>query len=198
VTATSDSRVPAHDIAELYHRHHRDLERAVTAAVRAPREVIEDACQNAWAIMLRSRPRRATWFAWLKVVAIRQAWEQCARLRSEKPAGAFISPHASEVGAGEYPDPPADTVDVPDQVAERIQHLQRLTDLAAIKPNDRRTLYLIGLGYRYSEIMQITGASYTAVNRRITEGRRALRKLERERENVVHSEPQGDRTARRL
>jgi hypothetical protein len=33
--------------------------------------------------------------------------------------------------------------------------------------------------------MQITGASYTAVNRRITEGRRALRKLERER-NKAH------------
>jgi hypothetical protein len=31
--------------------------------------------------------------------------------------------------------------------------------------------------------MQITGASYTSVNRRITEGRRALRKLERERED---------------
>jgi hypothetical protein len=32
--------------------------------------------------------------------------------------------------------------------------------------------------------MQITGASYTAVNRRITEGRRALRKLEHQRENT--------------
>ena len=198
MTATSDSRVPSHDIDRLYRRHHGDLERAVAAAVRAPRELIEDACQNAWTIMLRSRPRRATWFAWLKVVAIRQAWEQCARLRNEKPAGAFISPHASEVGPGEYPDPPADAVDVPDQVAERIQHATRLADLATIKPKDRRSLYLRGLGYRYSEIMEITGASYTAVNRRITEGRRALRELERERENVVHSEPQGDRTARRL
>jgi hypothetical protein len=34
--------------------------------------------------------------------------------------------------------------------------------------------------------MQITGASYTAVNRRITEGRRSLRKLERDRENISH------------
>ena len=63
------------------------------------------------------------------------------------------------------PEPPAQTPDIPDQVADRIQHAQRLADLAAIKPNDRRTLYLIGLGYRYTEIMHITGASYTAVNR---------------------------------
>jgi hypothetical protein len=39
--------------------------------------------------------------------------------------------------------------------------------------------------------MDITGASYTAVNRRITEGRRALRKLERERENVEGAERTG-------
>ena len=65
-------------------------------------------------------------------------------------------------------------------------HAQRLADLATIKPHERQALYLKGLGYRYREIMQITGASYTAVNRRITEGRRSLRKLERDRENTSH------------
>jgi hypothetical protein len=35
--------------------------------------------------------------------------------------------------------------------------------------------------------MQITGASYTAVNRRITEGRRALRTLERDRAQPGHN-----------
>jgi hypothetical protein len=84
--------VASHDIARLYRRHHRDLERAVTAAVRAPREVVEDACQTAWTIMLRSQPRRATWFAWLRVVAIREAWQQYALSRNERAAGAFISP----------------------------------------------------------------------------------------------------------
>ena len=187
MTGTSDSRVAIDEIAHLYRQHHRDLLRAVAAAVRAPRELIEDACQNAWTIMLRSQPRRATWFAWLRVVAIHEAWQQCARSRNERPAGAFISPEASETGAYEYPDPPADTRDIPDQVADRIQHVQRLSDLTAIKPHDRRALYLMGLGYRYAEIMELTGASYTAVNRRITEGRRALRKLEREREDVCGS-----------
>jgi DNA-directed RNA polymerase specialized sigma24 family protein len=187
VTATSDSRVAFDDIAHLYRRHHRDLQRAVAAAVRAPRELIEDACQNAWTIMLRSQPRRATWIAWLRVVAIHQAWEQCARSRNERPAGSFMSPDVNEIGPYEYPDPPADARDISDQVADRIEHVKRLADLASIKPNDRRTLYLRGLGYRYTEIMEITGASYTAVSRRITEGRRALRKLEREREDACES-----------
>ena len=44
--------------------------------------------------------------------------------------------------------------------------------------------------------MQITGASYTAVNRRITEGRRTLRKRERARESASDSEPRRDRTGR--
>ncbi|MGH2949453.1 MAG: hypothetical protein ACRDPC_24900 [Solirubrobacteraceae bacterium] len=33
-----------------------------------------------------------------------------------------------------------------------------------------------GLSYSYDEICQLTGFSYTAVNRYITEGRRALRR----------------------
>jgi DNA-directed RNA polymerase specialized sigma24 family protein len=156
VTATSDGRVASHDIAQLYRRHRRNLERAVAAAVRAPREVVEDACQNAWTIMLRSPPYRDTWFAWLRVVAIRQAWEQCARSRNERPAGAFITPYVNEIGADEYPEPPDDAPDIPDQVAERIQHVHRFADLAEIKPTDRRTLYLIGLGYRYREICQLS------------------------------------------
>jgi DNA-directed RNA polymerase specialized sigma24 family protein len=156
MTATSDSRVATDEIAHLYRRHHRDLQRAVAAAVRAPRELIEDACQNAWTIMLRSQPRRDTWFAWLRVVAIREAWQQCARSRNERPAGAFISPEPGEIGAYEYPDPPADARDIPDQVADRIQHVQRLADLTAIKPHDRRTLYLMGLGYRYAEIAKLS------------------------------------------
>jgi hypothetical protein len=53
----------------------------------------------------------------------------------------------------------------------------------------------MGLGYRYAEIMEITGASYTAVNRRITEGRRA--KLELEREDVCDSRSLRRERARR-
>ena len=188
-TAGGIARRARGDEAELYRRHHRHLLRAVARAVNAPPELIEDACQTAWAALLRCTVEPATAFAWLRVVAIHEAFKQSARTRSERPAGAFLTPCAGELERGEHPEPAADTRDVADQVAERIQHAQRRQDLATIKPHDRQALYLKGLGYRYREIMQITGASYTAVNRRITEGRRALRKLEHERENA-HPAPQ--------
>ena len=182
---------PQGDEAELYHRYHRQLLHTVARAVNAPPELIEDACQTAWAALLRRTVDRATVFAWLRVVAIREAWRQSARARTERPAGGLLTPYACELDRGEHPEPVADTRDVADQVAERIQHAQRLQNLATIKPHDRQALYLKGLGYRYKEIMQITGASYTSVNRRITEGRRALRNLEHQRENhpAVASEP---------
>jgi DNA-directed RNA polymerase specialized sigma24 family protein len=70
-----------------------------------------------------------------------------------------------ELERGEHPEPAADSRDVADQVAERLQRAQRLADLATIKPHDRQALYLKGLGYGYREIIQITGASYTAGSR---------------------------------
>jgi DNA-directed RNA polymerase specialized sigma24 family protein len=177
---------PRGDEADLYRRHHRRLLQAVSHAVNAPPDVIEDACQTAWAALLRCTVERATVFAWLRIVAIHEAWKHAARTRTETPAGAFLTACAGELELGEHPEPAADTRDVSDQVAARIHHAQRLADLATIKPHELQALYLKGLGYRYREIMQITGASYTAVNRRITEGRRSLRKLERDRENISH------------
>jgi hypothetical protein len=58
---------------ELYRRHHRNLQRAVSDAVDAPRELIEDACQNAWMIRLRANPNRGSCLGWLYVVATREA-----------------------------------------------------------------------------------------------------------------------------
>ena len=46
--------------------------------VRAPRELIEDACQTAWATLLRAEPNRDTVFAWLRVVAIHEAYRLSA------------------------------------------------------------------------------------------------------------------------
>jgi RNA polymerase sigma factor (sigma-70 family) len=173
------------DEAELYERHHRRLLRAVARAVNAPPELVEDACQTAWTALLRCDVERATVFSWLRVVAINEARRQCARTRNEIPAGPFLTADRSGLAPGEHPEPAGDRRDVPDQVIARIKHTERLEDLARLKPHDRRALYLKGLGYGYREIMQITGASQTAVSRRITEGRHALRKLEHARTRVA-------------
>jgi DNA-directed RNA polymerase specialized sigma24 family protein len=142
------------------------LRRAVASRARdLPDATIEDACQTAWTHLV---PRSDTTldrhgFAWLTTVAIHEAWQQNARAHTEAPSGGLRSQHRGDLAHGELPEPAADTRDVADQVADRIQHNHRLEDLATIKPNDRRALYLQGLGYTYHEIMQITGATYTAV-----------------------------------
>jgi DNA-directed RNA polymerase specialized sigma24 family protein len=86
---------PRGDEDELYRRHCRDLQRAVAHAINAPRELIEDACQNAWAIMLRAQPDRTSIFCWLYVVATREAFRLCERdrrhlhLETMLPAGSW-------------------------------------------------------------------------------------------------------------
>src|SRR6266536_6353051 len=77
-TNTRRVEVVRGDEEALYRRHHRDLERTVAHAVRAPRELIEDACQTAWATLLRTQPDRYAIFAWLRVVAIHEAYRLAA------------------------------------------------------------------------------------------------------------------------
>ena len=64
----------------------------------------------------------------------------------------------------------------PKQLAlARIEHDERVEALKALKPREREALYLHGLGHSYHEIAKLTDSTYTAVNRRITEGHAALR-----------------------
>jgi DNA-directed RNA polymerase specialized sigma24 family protein len=72
---------------------------------------------------------------------------------------------------------------------DHCQHRQRArlptaaADLRRLKPRERRDLYLRALGYRHNEIAELTDATYTAVTRRLTEGRAQLRRLARERDD---------------
>jgi DNA-directed RNA polymerase specialized sigma24 family protein len=45
-------------------------------------------------------------------------------------------------------------------------------------PHRRTALTLRAPGYRYKEIQQLLGVTYTWVNRHVTEGRQALRRAE--------------------
>jgi RNA polymerase sigma factor (sigma-70 family) len=169
-----------HELAEFFSAHARRLHRAVTRHARGIcHATIEDACQTAWTRLVRrddiSLDERG--LSWLITVAIHEAHELGWRERTEAPAGTFL-PSASDT---ELPEPIADGRDVDDQVAARIQLAERRDDIRQLKPQERRALFLKGMGYSYAEIMTLTGATYTAVNRRITEGRAELRRSERER-----------------
>jgi RNA polymerase sigma factor (sigma-70 family) len=169
------------EIADFFAAHDRDLREAVAYRVqRLPTAAIEDACQIAWEKLSR-RPDvdlRATGRAWLVTVAIHEALRHCRRERRETPAGTFHAPYSDGEEPHALGEPAADDRELADEVADRILHARRLKDLRLIKSKDRQALYLKALGFQYHEIAALLGITYTAVNRRITEGRRRLRELE--------------------
>lgn len=72
------------------------------------------------------------------------------------------------------------TADPIDTVERIITQTLRVRALRALKPRERRELYLHALGYSYREIAARTASTYIAVNRRISEGRAHLRRLAHE------------------
>jgi DNA-directed RNA polymerase specialized sigma24 family protein len=147
--------------------------------VHAPTATIEDACQTAWSTLL-GRPdidldQRG--LNWLTTVATREAWRQGSTAR-ELPAGAFIAADLA-AEAGELPSRQGQPA-IPPTALARDEHNQRVRHLLALKPREREALYLQGLGHSYHAIAALTDSTYTAVNRRITEGRARLHQLDTE------------------
>jgi len=177
-------------IALFYAEHAPGLERAVARRVHAPHATIEDACQAAWMILLR-RPdvtldQRG--LAWLATVASREGWRSMSD-HHEVPAGAF---RPGDPEPGVWPEPFSDASDPADRVIAREHHTQRAADFARLKPRERQALYLQALGHRYQEIAALTDSTYTAVNRRIAEGRARLRALAHDRDTAARSAQGGE------
>jgi DNA-directed RNA polymerase specialized sigma24 family protein len=128
-TATGPA-ISRDEVGDLYRRHRRELQRAVAHIVNAPPELIEDACQNAWAIMLRSSPRRCTWFVWLRVVAIHEAYRLCE---------VHFLPHLEDLGQG-WETLIADIGTIDNAIEAR----RALRTLAALPPRQRQDLSLCG------------------------------------------------------
>jgi DNA-directed RNA polymerase specialized sigma24 family protein len=163
----TETTPPAHgDEAELYRRHHRELRRAVAHAVNAPRELIEDACQTAWAILLRTQPDRRSIFAWLRVVAIHEAYRLAAIERRETRL-----PSRRVDRDGE------DLVADPHTLEDALEALEALRALAALPARQRVDLTLKLAGYTYEEIRILTGArTFTNVNKSLVKARRRIRR----------------------
>ncbi|MGH2499798.1 MAG: RNA polymerase sigma factor [Candidatus Limnocylindria bacterium] len=152
--------------------------RTVARHARVSDDVLDDACANAWTALLR-RPDitlDARGFSWLKTVAIREAWRLHRSSAHETPLGSFQGDSRGHDNV-DVPEP-ADVLalDTESQALDHIQHAVDIEAFKTLKPRERQALYLKGLGYSYDEICRLTGFSYTAVNRYITEGRRALRR----------------------
>ncbi len=175
-------RTRADAVGAFYAQYAGRVKRAVRARVNACDQTIEDACQTAWVRLLGAE--RVTLdgrgAGWVTTVAVREGW-RLASTRRELPAGGVRLEVLEDVGIGE---PIALDGDAAEQAMARIEHDARVVDLHALKVQERRALGLQAFGFRYREIAAITDSTYTAVNRRIAEGRVRLRLLQEQREPV--------------
>jgi RNA polymerase sigma factor (sigma-70 family) len=166
----TEQRSPAQlrgDEEDLYRRHHRDLRRAVTRVVNAPPELIEDACQSAWMKLLHNQPQRGTFLAWLRVVAIHEAY--CLSAIEHRDA------HLEDLAVGAGWD--AVTPD-PRSIDDAIEARAALRLLAALPAREREDLTLLIAGFTYEEIQQLTGGrTYTNVNKHLSKARARIRLL---------------------
>jgi DNA-directed RNA polymerase specialized sigma24 family protein len=112
-----------HAIGTFFAANAERVRRTVAAHARTVADAtIEDACQIAWAKLLR-RPDielSERGLSWLITVAVREAWRLGAGARSERPARALRTPQPSR---GELPEPPADTRDIADLVEPSVSPL---------------------------------------------------------------------------
>ncbi|MBE2320391.1 hypothetical protein DVA67_030790 [Solirubrobacter sp. CPCC 204708] len=165
------------EIADFFSANHRRLERRIGYLMPGSGNVVvDDACAYAWMQLVRrddvALDRRG--FAWLSTVALHEAWRM-AREDRERPAGLFWPDRELE---HELPDPAGLDGDPLHQALAAELHRERVKSLDALKPPQRQALGLQALGYGYHEIAALNASSYTAVNRRLSEGRAQLRRAE--------------------
>jgi RNA polymerase sigma factor (sigma-70 family) len=129
-------------------------------------EDAEDAYQRGLEILLTKAPTTSEedLVPWLKTVVKHEAF--ALRRHRERHA-----PVTDDGELGERGTPAAATHDQ----AERYEDLRQGAEaLGQLKPQEIRALLLRAEGYSYAEICEVTGWSYTKVNRCLTEGRQAL------------------------
>ncbi|MGH2762968.1 MAG: RNA polymerase sigma factor [Thermoleophilaceae bacterium] len=161
--------VPHGDEAELYLRHHRALVCSVARSVNASRELIEDACQTAWLILLRRQPERTSTFAWLRVIAIREAYRLSGVERRDARLDAPTSPNGSTFAEERFEDPRA----APDPWVEARLALARV---AQLPPRQRRLFALQIAGLSYEETSAVTGDSVRTVERQLRRAHARVRR----------------------
>lgn len=150
---------PARSADELFRAHNEQIVRTLQRRLGVSRELAEDAAGLAWLQLLRAQPAGDKLVGWLYTVAKHEAFALLARTRREVPveSAALI----------------ATVLEFDDSVDAR--HALRV--MADLKPQQRLVLWLRAEGHSYNSICSLTGRTYTWVNRHITEGRRALRRL---------------------
>jgi RNA polymerase sigma factor (sigma-70 family) len=114
--------------------------------------------------------------AWLTTTVKRAAWAAYRRQHLDRRLGQETA--SDSAGSGfSVANLPAKTAG-PEETTERAEYvLEARAKLAALKPQELRALSLLAAGYSYAEIGEMNRWTYTKVNRCISEGRDALRKV---------------------
>jgi RNA polymerase sigma factor (sigma-70 family) len=156
------------DVAELYASLSSQLERIVGMGVRAPRPLIEDACQSAWNRLWlhRQQVRRETALSWRVTTAVHEA----LRLLRVQAGLLSLEREIEELGDGAVPAhaPPA---------ADLYELRTRLEGIRSLSRRQQQLLWLHGLGFSYAEIAARTGSTTRTVERQMLRGKRKLRKI---------------------
>jgi DNA-directed RNA polymerase specialized sigma24 family protein len=165
------------DEDQLYRTHARTLRRVVRIKVNTSDETVEDACAFAWMQLVSCQPRRNTVFAWLRTVATREAIRLDRIERNRR---------STELGELEHPA----LRDLRTDPHTQDEIIDAFDTLASLKDAQRITLGLHALGFRHSEISEITGDTARTVARQMLRARRAV---------MEHQSPRGERqVSRRL
>ena len=139
-------------------------------------EDAEDALQSAYALFVERYRSNCDPLAWLHTTVKREAWA-LRREASRRRTVSLDAPSDLLNGSDPWREAMPSEGAAPDELAIRATEFEeRRALLAALKPDQRRALGLLGAGLSYAEICQATGWSYTKVNRSIAEGRAELRR----------------------
>jgi RNA polymerase sigma factor (sigma-70 family) len=152
------------DERELYREHNQRLVATIRGRLKVSDDDARDVAQFAWLKFLEKQPSRQNAFGWLYTTA---KFEVYARYRRGKRDGVTTD--------GELPE----CADEPDLAAQldraEVARLVAGAVRGVLTDNQRAALALWAQGYRYKEIAERLGKSYTWANRHISEGLRVLR-----------------------
>ncbi len=158
------------DEATLYERHRRDLLNVVRRRVNISEDLIEDACQHAWSMLLSTQPDRGpALFGWLLTVAVREGYMLSAREgRTESLDSPAHRDHRSRTTA-------ADRLPACTTIDDTLEARRALRALASLKPRQQRYAALQVAGHSYAEIAAAEHATYTNVNKHLARAHDELR-----------------------
>jgi RNA polymerase sigma factor (sigma-70 family) len=157
------------DVGELYLALAARLEKLVRLYVRAPDQVIEDACQFAWSRLVHrgAAVRRDSAFQWLVRTAVREAVKLVRRERLE------VSLEAMVDNASYQPLRPGTPA-----IQDLLEQRERLSAVGALPERQQRLVWLHALGLTYSEMAHHEGYTRRTVERQLLRAKHRMRELE--------------------